>query len=287
MKNKRNTSLGSIIIIIIIVLLIVLLIGFAMYFLNKFNQTSVAEPTNQQEQENDDIFIHEGLVNNINNNSNKIETLSDTVKYSSVKQQIKCYSIKLLKQKGREKEYDLDKDFKVDFKIALDDVSSLELIFNNSGNVIKDSLFFSDFPEDDQDAFTINLYRIGDYIAFTSHNATDIRSIHLFVINKQGQLCKDIYELDENNAGMVVDDIEFIDNSIIVNANRISHGPSIVYNGKTVIGKDLFSIPTNTPISAIYTYKLGIDGNVDFNSPTIVVKETMGDYINKNKSFIK
>lgn len=282
MGGSKKRALSDFIIIFVILLFAIIVLILAFNFYLKFKNSIVVEETSLARDNTTYTEIQDGIMNNINENN--VQTMSESVKYSSTKQIVKCYSIKLIKQKGREKEYILDKDFTANFKIAADDESSLELIFNNSEYVIKDGMFFSDFKEDDENAFTINFYRIGDYLTFTSHNATDLRSIHLYVIDKQGNLYKDIFELEEDNIGMAVDSIQFIGDSIILDATRISHGPSIVYNGEVLTGSDLLKIPTNTALSATYTYTIGNNGNVDFNSPKVTVKTTMQDFLSQNVS---
>lgn len=287
MGNKKTSSISNIIIIITIIVFVIIILAIAFYFFSQFKKVGEENKNAQQNLASSDTnnydynSIPEGMINNIGNN---VSTLTSAVRFSSAKQQVRCYSIKLVKEKGREREYQLDDVYKVKMKISNSDSNKLELTINSNNKIIEDGLYFSDFKSETDPAFTFNFYRVGDYLTFTNHNATDFRSTHLFIADKSGNV-EDIYELDKNNQGMVIESIEFIDNLIIIQSTRRANGGTIIYNGKN--SSDTYvanSIPKNTAVDATYTYSIDSKGYISFNNPEIKVKTTYQDILNKNSN---
>ena len=286
MGNRKTSSISNIIIIITIIIFVIIILGIVFYFFNQFKKIGEENKNAQQIASSDSNnydynSVPEGMINNVGNN---ISTLTPAVKFSSAKQQVRCYSIKLVKEKGREREYQLDNIYKTKMKISDKDSNKLELTINNNSKVIEDGLCFSDFKDDSELSFTYNFYRVGDYLTFTNHDATDLRSTHLYVADKNGDV-EDIYELDSSNKGMVIESIDFIDNKIIMQTTRKTDGGTIIYNGKNASDQSVAnSIPKNTAVDATYTYTIDSNGNISFNNPEIKVRTTYQDILNKNSN---
>ena len=285
MGNKKNTSISNIIIIITIIMFVIIVLVIAFYFFSQFKKVGEennkirdnAEKSNLQDVDYDYNSVPEGVINIIGNN---VSTLDSNVKFSSAKQQIKCYSIKIVKEKGREKEYQLDSDYKAKLKITDSDSNSIEININNS-ETIKDGLYNSDFKTDANPSFTFNFYKVGEYLVFTNHNSVDYRNIRLYIVDKNGKI-EELYDLDSKNKGMIIESVEFIDNSIIIQATRKSNGGVITYNGKPSSDKSIVnSIPQNTPVDATYTYSIDNKGSISFTNPEIKIKSTYKDFLNE------
>ena len=133
----------------------------------------------------------------------------------------------------------------------------------------------------------ITVYTCGNYLFYTNHDFTDIRSERIFVIGKDGNLAKEIYELDKENNGLVLDKFEFKDKSLIVDATRLNHGPSIVTKendfGVEVTSEELQNLPANLIVKATFEYKFKEDGTIDFDNPEIVKTTTLLEYLKEDR----
>jgi len=131
----------------------------------------------------------------------------------------------------------------------------------------------------------LEFYYTNQYILYETCDGTDIRSSKLIAINNEGKLVKEIYEYDEDNKGLVLRDVECDYNALIVKASRFGHGETIYadkyYKASPMELSDeaYEKIPSNVVLSAIYVYKIGSDGSIDFNNPQVINTQTFKEYV--------
>ena len=155
-------------------------------------------------------------------------------------------------------------------------------LYVNNKFITKDTLF-----DDNENDLKVCLWN--DYILYEYNGGTDIRSDELFIINKDGNVVKDLRELDENDKGLVLDEIWKYSDKLVVTGTRISHGYAVVSQGNPADGitaKSLKTIPKDTAVSVRYTYKLDANGNIDFDNPSVVKLQTFEQYVRDNKDNI-
>jgi uncharacterized protein YneF (UPF0154 family) len=131
----------------------------------------------------------------------------------------------------------------------------------------------------------LEFYYTNQYILYKTCDGTDIRSSKLVAINNEGKLVKEIYEYDEDNKGLVLRDVECDYNALIVKASRFGHGETIYADKYYKASPGELSdeayekIPGNVVLSAIYVYKIGSDGSIDFNNPQVINTQTFKEYV--------
>ena len=229
---NRNINTTGIIIVGAIVLAI---LAFIIYIISV-----VVQVTNTIARSGDSSKISQMAtsVDNPNEGDNiAVNTNSLPVEYI-----IKVYSITYNTTKDKTKTYQLDDIFSINTELISSEKPVLKFTVNNGKSSIEDTLLNDDeklekYKRDGY--FKFNYYRVGNYLCFTSHYKQDDEFLHLYVVDKNGNLYKDIYELD-NTKGTKPTKIEFT--------------------------SDRITIQTNTD-NLTYEYIIDETGNIDFNNP--------------------
>ena len=158
-------------------------------------------------------------------------------------------------------------DFATEWKISI----------NNKKSVYSDT-YVNELDE-------IKFYFTDKYVLYSTYDGTDIRSEKLIIFDAEGNIVKEIYDLDEDNKGLVLSGIYCGDNSFTVEASRVSHGASIIADKyyKATPGdfnkEALEKLPADTTVKALYIYKIDSEGEIDFDNPQIVVTQTYKDFL--------
>ena len=192
------------------------------------------------------------------------------------------YSFDLTNMGAKEKRtYKLNNDYNVTFEMLNNNQNeqvSFCLFVNNNLIIKEDAYFYNKKVE-----AKVTLWN--EYLIYETIGGTDIRSTGMYIIGKDGLVLKEIYELDENNKGMVIDNIYKKSNEIVIEGTRYSHGYAIVSNGNnadSITVNSLKTIPKDTAVRARYTYKL----EKGFGNPEVVTLETFEEYVKSNKEKI-
>lgn len=286
MESKEGKKSINVALICIIVILLIALVLIVYYFV---------------EREKDLNKRLDSMQNNIAALSQNTESSLNTIENpqiessekSNVNSLIRIFSVKFVKELGRVKNYNLDNEFEIETEMVSPEPKMgqdpcLSFKVNNGEETFKDYLFFSDSENDEGNDFTFKFYRVGEYLVYVNHNATDIRSSYIYFINKSGNLVKEIHEFDPSASGLVADEVKFTENTIIVKASRLSHGPDVIYGEKVTsqLKNRLDEIPNNTIVEAEYTYKLESDGTIDLDNPKEKVISTYKDFLENNKDML-
>ena len=280
--KENNKGNGNTIAIILITIILLTLIGvFAYFTMSRMDKMENSISKIQKTISSPSYATNTSTPSNIEENSSPAKNTT-----------IKEYPIKLKKEKGTKKDYKIDEDFTIHTEIANDneDFPNLKFTVNNNKTVFEDTLLFSDSKNDDENSFTYNFYRAGNYLVYENHDATSVRSTSLFFIDKSGNLYKELHELDKLNDGLVIGEVKFKEDSIVIEATRITNGPAVIYNQiNTDSAEDkklINTIPKDTTVEATYTYNLKLDGSIDFENPMIKVESTFQDFLNEYKDIL-
>ncbi len=202
---------------------------------------------------------------------------------------VKEYKIDLTHaKKGDKIKQVIDNNYTVYFDIEneFEDFMSWKVSVNDGETIIEDASYY-DAPNR-----IIKVFTFGKYFFYTNHDYTDIRYQKLFAVNDEGKLIKEIYELDNENQGMILSKFTFADNSLIINASRYSHGGSIIAIAYDNVYPDQFDtenftkIPQDMSVESEYTYKVEMDSSIDFDNPTEKILQTFRGYLESNKEYI-
>ena len=120
---------------------------------------------------------------------------------------------------------------------------------------------------------------LDNYIVFNNIGTTDIRSKTVYVISKTGDIVNSYYELEEIE-GMVVSKFSIENNKLIITASRVTHGPSIVYNGMNESCDKIKSLDPNLSVEGTYTY-IEKDGKFQLENNTSTL--SVSQFIETNK----
>ena len=266
--EKRKIKFITLVFIIIIAVSIGIGIGYLI------NSNIKKDKIENSQIGNIEINSSKENTNNINNKGNyEISNLNYFVDLSNAKT-------------GDKIENRLNDDFTVLFDVKNSNEELIWDLYVNGGEKI-----YSDSTPFIEDTKNINLIVIGNYLLYTNHDFTDIRNERLFIINKKGEIVKEIYELDEKDKGLVYIDFDFPDkNYLNIKASRLSHGLSVVsqkHHGANITIDAIKEIPASTVVEAIYKYKINQDGSIDFNKPKIEIIKTFEQFVEENKEEIK
>ncbi len=206
MENKKDNTLLIILLVVIIILLSVF--GFLLYLQNKDNskvnnnQNNVAAPTNN----NQNSEVNTGKQNSVT-----------IVEYTKEKIDEKTNRIRFEGENdlSTTRDYSLAiNNLKVDFGFPGTTDQSIKVNDNEIG-----TSFW--YPE---------IYTIDDTTIFVT-GGTDIRSTTVYLVNKNGELIKKIYNLDPNYSDMVISGAQ---ENLVINkeglkfkGTRGTHGPTI------------------------------------------------------------
>ncbi|MBP3255108.1 MAG: hypothetical protein J6M60_01255 [Clostridia bacterium] len=198
------------------------------------------------------------------------------------------YSFNITDLKDNEtRDYKIDDDYTITFKVK-ENATKPEGKYPDVyyGVYVNDNLITMDNLLSD---FNIDVTLWNGYLLYSFQGVTDIRSDMTYVIGKDGMVVKMIYDLDENDKGLVQTEIQRYADKLVVTATRKSHGGAIVSHGNAMDGitaKSLKTIPKDTVVEARYTYKINENGIIDFVNPEITVLETFKQYVKQEKDYI-
>ena len=139
------------------------------------------------------------------------------------------------------------------------------------------------------DIESLKIYYSNNYIFYETNDGTDIRCVELIIIDKDGNIVKNIYDLDKNDIGMVPYEFEYGIDYIKIKGTRWYHGYDICTK---IDGNSLAWIPVETALEkkyktlvtkADYIYKMDEKGEFDFNNPEVIEIETFGKFVQNNK----
>ena len=220
-------------------------------------------------------------VGSKNENENKLP-------YESV------YSFYILDMQVNDKrDYKINDDYTISFEITGMETQPVEE-YNTVRLVTSYNLYINDkFITNDTlfDALNTELQMVmwNGYILYQNYGITDIRNGSTFFIDKNGDIVKEIRELDEKDKGLVAVETWRYSNRITVVGSRVSRGYSIVSQGNTgdvISVNSLRTIPKDTAVEARYTYTLNEDGTINFDNPEIFIVQTFRQYLKQQKSNI-
>ncbi len=283
-KILKSTNRWLVFIIFVLILVVIGLARYIIYQNTIFNKNFImnTEPTYRQEP--------------YSNNQNEKTDGSIKTNEISQKQKIRNYNIKVNAEIGNEKEYTLDKYFKIKVKLTeVDDkIIHYQFSLNDSDYLYEDDAFIYN---ENQNELSLKFHGIGNYIAYENTGITDIRSTHLSVFDLNGNLYKTLYSFDEDsdeydkdNPDIVIDSIDYVDKYLIIEASRINHGPSIIYKGTTHeldFTEKNDDIPSNLPVRTKYSFYIDNNGNIDFDNPKMDVIETFSQFYDDYKTIKK
>ena len=229
---NRNINTTGIIIVGAIGLVV---LAFIIYIINLVGQIT---NTISRSGDSDKISQMATSVDNHHEGENmEVNTNSLPVQYI-----IKVYSITYNTTKDKTKTYQLDDMFSINTELVASEKPILKFTVNNGKSSFEDTLLNDDEKMEKykrEGYIKFNYYRVGNYLCFTSHYKQDDEFLHLYVVDKNGNLYKDIYELDKQKGTKPIQ-IEFT--------------------------SDKITIQTNTD-NLTYEYIIDETGNIDFNNP--------------------
>lgn len=133
---------------------------------------------------------------------------------------------------------------------------------------------------------------IGNYLILVKEG-TDILSTNLFIYDTEGNLVKNIdnnyYDSDESGIGVSGYKIE--GNNLTILTERISHGPSIRYNGNdySICSSSLSpykvqDLSQDLPVKVSYTYTLE-NNSINFDNVNKQSTKNLSDFLNENSYY--
>jgi hypothetical protein len=173
-------------------------------------------------------------------------------------------------------------EFVVSFEItskASNSRTEWNISINDKKAIYRDE-YFNELDE-------IKFHFTDKYILYSTYEGTDIRSEQLIVFDTEGNKVREIYDMDENNKGLVYYEASYTNTALIIKASRGSHGGSIVApkygtispsDGFTTAA-DVEKFPADLVIDAVYVYKINADGSIDFDNPQVIVTETYKEFM--------
>lgn len=228
-------------------------------------------------------FLRKELQNQTNKQVATIDVNNGQIPYEET------YAFDITDMQNNEtKEYKINDDYTVKFnvktnKTKLED-ENMDVYF---GIYVNGNLITMDNLIEKNKYVDIVIWN--GYLMYSVNGGTDIRSDITYVIGKDGQVVRMIYELDENDKGLVQESIWRYSDKLVVTGTRLSHGYSVVSHGNPSDGitvKSLKTIPKDTVVKAIYTYKINENGIIDFEKPEITILETFEQYVKEYKDNI-
>ncbi len=240
MENKKDNSLLVILLVIIIILLSAF--GFLLYLQNK----DIAKTNNN------DNNTNQVINNNQTTNTNQIVTTDYQMK------KIDDLTSRIVY------EYEEGKGKSVDLKIN-ENVITIKAYANFTGG--DDGIFVNGNRIGDS-FWAPTIYTLDENLIFVT-GWTDIRSTHVFVVDKNGRLVKDdIQKLDSSfggdstYAGMVIgneeDNVTVTKDGITFKGTRLSHGPRLdAIDGELLkdASGNCISKYLNEPVTGTYEMK--------------------------------
>lgn len=238
---------------------------------------------------NGGFFIMKGFIND---NSSKNQDKGN-----------RTGKVELVKNDGDYKQYSLsivkfDWTGKYDFKVgnhtitmelvkAEDESEIVKMYVDN--NYIFDDLYLD---EEKEKLFStgISIDTLGDYIIFDNHDGTSRKSFFMYIVDKDGENAKKIYELDSN--GIIMYDWTIDKTGITVNGDIAGEVFGYV---NLPIDSDISLCEKNewpegfneqSPYSKIYKYEYN-NGNLDLNGKlmsSMTVEEAINDYESTSES---
>ena len=278
--NKKDKILMVIAVfgvwIIMAIVLIALLIGFAV---NKIKSN--------------DNDTNASINDNTTDNPNaKVIDIQEYVSSSKGENNYIDYSINLKKVY---EDYNLSdeslKDANVKLKYKIDNYDILLKLSSSTGwnYPLYDVYVNGKYIYNDHALWDPQITLFYDYIIFRDNGTTNIRSLHLYIVNKDGNL-NELYELDSSNSGMRGNEFNIADNKLSIKGYRMTHGASVVYNGhaddgyyslsnKNGCDHALNELSDDFLIEAVYSYKY--ENGILNTTPELSEKVTLKEYIEK------
>ena len=186
-------------------------------------------------------------------------------------------------------DYNISLNFKIkayDIKLNLvngpyDDVIAFDLYINNT-------LISRDGYAKKWDQYLV-MYTLGDNIINEVHFKTNVFDGFDIISIENGKVkINRITEL-ESISGMRFSEIKLSSDGITIRGSRLTHGPSISYNGKNYMimykndcNDALNILSSNLIVKSTYTYKY--DNGILQENPVISDKVTLGEYISNDVS---
>ncbi|MBE6149476.1 MAG: hypothetical protein E7170_01985 [Firmicutes bacterium] len=215
--------------------------------------------------------------NDATNNTNDNQVITEKIEGSLKKSNDFTYSLNVKNNKiGNEVTYKLNDEYTVKLIYVTNK-------YNEQGfNLyVNDTFVLFDYTMED----TVKFYTLADNLIYLNTGFTDVRCESVYIINDKN--VTELYELDSIK-GMVPYEIKINKDSIVINATRLSHGPSIVYEKYDTLeilveDKETWKqagITEDTIIEATYTYN--VKNNKLNMTPTITNKISLKNYEEKN-----
>ena len=249
--------------IIIIVLIIIIAFGGCFFYLNNKKTKQI-----ENKQTETSFVIPSGAIIGRVQTDDSINYKLDVSKYESGTVYYKLANNTVVSLDFYETDDDFYKNFSISVNGLLVNIDSNA--FNRKGTLCID-----------KETDTIDIALLGNYLIFDNYFWTDIRSITVYIFNMRNNEIKSIGEMEKIN-GMVPSSKEIVNKEgIIVSGSRISHGPSIIYDGKEydVCGEPS-KIDFDDIVSADYFYKLE-NGKIDFDNPIKTNIVNSGKFVSK------
>ena len=223
-------------------------------------------------------------------NINQSESESEEIKspYESL------YAFYLLDMNVNEKrEYKINDDYTVAFEIT--DMSAIPIEETNTERLqISYNLYINNILLLNDTVFSaaeteIQFVLWNGYILYQNYGITDFRDGSTFIIDKEGKIIKEFRELDENDKGLIAEEIWRYSNCLIVTGSRIGRGYSVVSQGNpsdVITLNSLNTIPKDTAVIARYIYRLDDNGKLDLDNPEIIRLQTFSQYLKQERNNI-
>ena len=222
---KTKNSKGVIVLLIILILIVLGLSGYLVYdkFIAKDTKTTtINEVKTIFDTKNDSIL---GKVDKITLN---VKEMGDSNKSVKINDNFTIKIIKNLNNAPTSEDYGFD-------------------VYVNEKLIMSDWTFL--------DYYDFEIIYTDNYVFFTNIGSTDIRSTTVYVVSKTGELINKFYELEEIE-GMVPSKYSVEDNTLIIDATRVTHGPGIVYGKWNDACEQIKSLESDLIVEGKYIYKL-------------------------------
>lgn len=225
MDNEKKVSSGYVVLIVFLVFLVICFTGFIAYkeISKKKEPGTITKPDN----------TNSGIV------------LSSPENGKSGFYKLEVTGLK----KNDKVVYKLNDDFYVELDVIDDVYTSFDVLVNGKKLATE-----SGYAKDE-----LSFYFINNMLLYETYKGDFDRDLYLYAINKTGNV-SEIRELDDVK-GMAPSSISYNGDEIIIEASRVTEGPSLIYGDKVIslidCNKNLSEIEANKDIvvKAKYTSK--------------------------------